>query len=100
MNTIIRTALFDAWLKALKDRRGRARIVERIRSAERNHFGDCSAVGDGVIEMRVHIGPGYRVYFTRRAEAVYVLLCGGAKSRQRQDIRKARSMARRLKEQS
>jgi putative addiction module killer protein len=56
MNTIIRTAAFDAWLKALKDPRGKARIIERIRSAERGHFGDCSVVGSGVIEMRVHVG--------------------------------------------
>lgn len=98
MNTIVRTAVFDSWLKALKDARGKARIIERIRSAERNHFGDCSAVGEGVFEMRVHAGPGYRVYFTRRTDVVYVLLCGGSKKRQRQDIQKAQGMSRLLKE--
>ena len=98
MNTIVRTAGFDAWLKALKDPLGKARIIERIRSAERNHFGDCSTVGGGVFEMRVHVGPGYRVYFMRRTDVLYVLLCGGAKNRQRQDIQRAREMARRLKE--
>ncbi len=98
MNTIIRTAVFDSWLKALRDPRGKARIIERIRSLERNHFGDCSVVGGGVFEMRVHTGPGYRVYFTRREEVVYVLLCGGPKKRQRQDIQRARKLARLLRE--
>jgi putative addiction module killer protein len=99
MNTIIRTSVFDSWLKRLKDPRGKARVIERIRSAERNHFGDCSAVGEGVFEMRVHVGPGYRVYFTRRDHTVYVLLCGGRKRRQQQDIQKARTIARLLKEE-
>ena len=99
MNTIIRTSDFDSWLKKLKDPRGKARLIERIRSAERNHFGDCSAVGEGVLEMRVHAGPGYRVYFTRRNHAVYVLLCGGLKRGQQQDIQRARRMASQLKEE-
>ena len=57
----VRTAVFDTWLSKLKDSRGKARIVERIRSAERGNFGDCESVGNGVSEMRVHFGPGYRV---------------------------------------
>ena len=61
MYTFVRTADFDAWLSKLKDARGKARIIERIRSAERGHFGDCEPVGNGVIEMRIHFGPGYRV---------------------------------------
>ena len=58
MTTFIRTPEFDAWLKALRDPIGKARIVSRIRSAEQGNFGDCEAVGDGVSEMRVHCGPG------------------------------------------
>ena len=66
MYTIIRTKIFDAWLSKLKDARGKARIVERIRSAERGNFGDCEPVGNGVSDLRIHFGPGYRVYFAKR----------------------------------
>jgi len=96
MYTIVRTDIFDAWLSKLKDARGKARIVKRIRSAERGNFGDCGPIGAGVSEMRIHFGPGYRVYFTRKSDVVYVLLCGGTKRRQRRDIYKAREMARLL----
>lgn len=96
MNTFLRSEEFDIWLAALKDRKGRARIVERIRSAERGNFGDCEPVGEGVSEMRIHFGPGYRVYFTRRGEVVYLLLLGGDKSSQKRDISRAIQMARTL----
>ena len=99
MITVVRTAVFDAWLSRLKDVRGKALLLARIRSAERGNFGDCESVGDGVSEMRIHYGPGYRVYFTRRDETVYVLLCGGTKRRQQRDIRRAREMARLLDEE-
>lgn len=99
MNTIVRTAAFDAWLSKLKDARGKARIVERIRSAERGNFGDCEPVGSGVSEMRIHFGPGYRVYFTRISAVVYVLLCGGTKRSQQRDIAKAHEMVRLLQEE-
>ncbi|HEC13051.1 MAG TPA: type II toxin-antitoxin system RelE/ParE family toxin [Acidiferrobacteraceae bacterium] len=98
MNTILRTDVFDAWLSKLKDARGKARIVERIRSAERGNFGDCEPVGNGVSEMRIHLGPGYRVYLTRTGDGVYVLLCGGTKRGQSRDIAKAKELARLLKE--
>ena len=62
MNTIIRTDVFDLWLSTLKDVRAKARIIKRIRSAERGNFGDCMPVGAGVSEMRIHSGPGYRVF--------------------------------------
>ena len=94
MNTILRTEAFDLWLKKLKDPRGKARIIERIRSAERNHFGDCEPVGQGVSEMRIHFGPGYRVYLARIRDLVYVLLCGGTKRRQQRDVAKAQKMAK------
>jgi len=97
MNTIVRTAVFDRWLSGLRDTRGKARIIKRIRSVERGHLGDCKYVGGGVSEMRIHHGPGYRLYFTRNGETVYVLLCGGAKSRQKREILRARKMARKLK---
>ena len=97
MNTIIRTDVFDTWLSRLKDARSKGRIITRIRSAERGNFGDCRPVGAGVLEMIIHFGPGYRVYFTQVGEVVYLLLCGGTKRGQDRDIRRARSMARLLK---
>lgn len=98
MNTVLRTAVFDRWSKQLKDLRGRARIIERIRSAERGNFGDCGPVGNGVFEMRIHFGPGYRLYFCREDDAVFILLCGGTKRGQRRDIARAQAMARSLRE--
>ena len=99
MYAFIRTEEFDTWLSALRDNSGRARIVQRIRSAEAGNFGDCEPVGEGVSEMRVHTGPGYRVYFTRRATVLYLLLLGGDKSTQRRDIKTALKMARDLKQE-
>jgi putative addiction module killer protein len=97
VNTILRTGEFDAWLKALRDRKGLARILARIRSAEAGNFGDCEPVGEGVSEMRIDFGPGYRVYFIRRALIVYLLLVGGDKSTQKADIKRAQKIARDLK---
>jgi len=96
MNTFYRSDEFDAWLAALKDKSGRARIALRIRTAEHGNFGDCEPVGAGVSEMRLHFGPGYRVYFTRRGEVLYLLLVGGDKSSQKRDIKRAIDMARAL----
>lgn len=96
MNTFHRSDEFDSWLGTLKDKVGRARIAHRMRSAEHGNFGDCEPVGDGVSEMRIHFGPGYRVYFTRRGEVIYLLLLGGDKSSQKRDIKRAIEMARAL----
>ena len=98
MNSIQRTADFDRWLDILRDRKAQARIIARIVSAQHGNFGDCKALGEGVSEMRIDFGPGYRVYFMRRGETVYLLLAGGDKSTQARDIRRAKSMARDLKE--
>jgi len=100
MNTILRTETFDQWLRKLKDFRGKARIVERIRSAERGNFGDSKSIGQGVYEMRISFGPGYRIYYSHIGEIVYVLLCGGRKRNQQRDIAKAQDMVQLLKEQS
>lgn len=96
MNIIHRSTEFDTWLAALKDKIGRARVIQRIRSAEYGNFGDCEAVGEGVSEMRIHAGPGYRAYYTRRGEVIYLLLLGGDKSTQKRDIKRAIDMARTL----
>lgn len=98
MYTITRTEIFDVWLLKLKDAKSKARIIERIRSAERGNFGDCEPVGGGVSEMRIHFGPGYRIYFTRSGQVVYVLLCGGTKRSQNKDIAKAKKIAQLLKQ--
>ena len=92
MNTLLQSPEFASWLAGLKDLSGRARIADRIVRAEAGNFGDCSSVGEGVSEMRVHYGPGYRIYFTRRGEVVYLLLIGGDKSTQSQDIARAKAM--------
>ncbi len=96
MSIFLRSEEFDDWLSALKDKIGRARIIHRIRSAEHGNFGDCEPVGEGVSEMRIHFGPGYRLYYTRRGEVIYLLLLGGNKSTQKRDIKRAIEMARTL----
>lgn len=93
MNSFERTAQFDDWLRSLKDRTGKLRILARLTSAEHGNFGDCEPVGSGVFEMRIHYGPGYRVYYTRRGTTIYLLLIGGDKSTQKRDIRRAIDMA-------
>jgi putative addiction module killer protein len=98
VNTFLRTVEFDAWLRALRDPIGKARIIARIRGAEAGNLGDCAPVGSGISEMRVHVGPGYRVYFCRRGEIVYLLLCGGAKSSQQMDIELAKVLLAGLEE--
>jgi putative addiction module killer protein len=97
MPMLVRSSVFATWLTALSDHKGRALILNRLANAELGNFGDCESVGEGVSEMRIHHGPGYRVYFVRDGAAVYVLLCGGDKASQRRDIAKAKRMARELK---
>ena len=96
MSLIERTPEFDDWLLQLKDLKGRARIAARINSAALGNFGDCKSVGDGISEMRIDFGPGYRVYYTRCGQVVYLLLIGGDKSTQRQDITKAKALLQNL----
>jgi putative addiction module killer protein len=98
MNSFLRSAGFDAWLSGLADQKAKARILARLRSASLGNFGDCEPVGEGVSEMRIHFGPGYRVYFVRTQASVYVLLAGGDKSSQRRDIERAKDLARQLKD--
>lgn len=74
MLTFKQSSEFKQWLMGLRDTAGRIRVLARIRKAEGGHFGDCEPVGEGVFEMRIHSGPGCRLYFTRRGETVYFLL--------------------------
>ncbi|MGH9817573.1 MAG: type II toxin-antitoxin system RelE/ParE family toxin [Candidatus Acidiferrales bacterium] len=92
MNTLLRTTEFDRWLKGVRDRVAQARIAQRLDAAVIGHFGDCEPVGDGISEMRIHVGVGYRVYFTRRGAVVYLLICGGDKASQKRDIKRAKKL--------
>jgi len=96
MNIFQKSDEFDAWLVGLKDHVGKAQIALRLDRAAKGNFGDCEPVGAGVSEMRIHYGPGYRVYYTRRATVVYLLLLGGDKTTQKRDIKHAIAMARTL----
>ncbi len=98
MNTFVRSSDFDAWLSGLTDQKAKARVLARLRSAMLGNFGDCEPVGEGVSEMRIHAGPGYRVYFLRTGATLYLLLTGGDKASQKQDIIRAKEMARELRE--
>lgn len=93
MYTIAKTDVFEEWLSKLRDQRGKAKIIIRIKRAEIGNFGDCAPVGEGVSEMRIHAGPGYRVYFVQHETTVFVLLCGGDKSTQEEDIERAKQLA-------
>ena len=94
MFEIVSSSEFDRWLRHLRDVKGRARILARLRSASFGHFGDCKPVGEGISEMRIHSGPGYRIYFMRVGAVVYLLLNGGDKNSQDRDIARAKEIAR------
>lgn len=96
MFTVFQTEEFVAWLDALKDKRAQVRIVARLRQAEAGSLGDWRPVEGEVSEMRVHFGPGYRLYFVRRGRVVVVLLNAGDKSTQKRDIRQALKLAAQL----
>jgi putative addiction module killer protein len=87
------TPEFDAWLKALRDSRARAKITARVARLQNGNAGDVKPVGDGVSEMRIHTGPGYRVYFVQFGATLIVLLCGGDKASQDRDIRHAKMLS-------
>jgi putative addiction module killer protein len=97
VNKLLRSSDFDAWLSHLADQKAKARILARLTSAIFGNFGDCGPVGEGVSEMRIHVGAGYRVYYARTGSTIYVLLAGGTKASQKKDITKAIKMIRELK---
>ncbi len=99
MYTLIQSSVFAAWLSALDNPAAKARVLARLKSAMFGNWGDCKPVGDGIFEMRVHVGAGYRVYYIRTDTTVYVLLTGGDKSTQKKDIGRAKIMAKELKEE-
>ncbi|MFP5234165.1 MAG: type II toxin-antitoxin system RelE/ParE family toxin [Acidobacteriota bacterium] len=84
---------FAAWLNGLKDEAVRGVIVARIKRLERGLMGDVQSVGPGVSELRIHLGAGWRVYFTQRGTQIIVLLAGGSKRTQKKDIKRAKTLA-------
>ena len=98
MVELVSSTIFTDWLIALADRRAAARIQARLDRLALGNPGDVKPVGEGVSEMRIDYGPGYRVYFTRRGVLLVLLLCGGDKSTQAKDIAQAKRLAKELKE--
>jgi len=94
MIEVRRTEIFIAWFNALRDARAFAKIAVRIKRLMDGNIGDAAPVGEGVSELRIHYGPGYRVYFVQRGKTIIVLLCGGNKSTQASDIIKAKALAK------
>jgi putative addiction module killer protein len=97
--TVRLTEEFQAWLDDLADKRAQVRIAARLRQAEAGNLGDWASVGGEVSEMRVHVGPGYRLYFTRRGGVLVIMLAGGDKASQSRDIRRAQRIAAELGEE-
>ena len=96
MAEVLQSGEFSGWLRRLKDANAVARIVGRIRRIEMGNPGDTRSVGRGILEMRIDYGPGYRIYYVHRGAQIVVLLCGGDKRTQQQDIKRAQKIAETL----
>ena len=96
MYQVSQTAVFAKWLANLRDIKGQARILARLEACRLGHLGDSKSVGGGVHELRIHVGPGYRVYFSKRRNRILLLLCGGSKSSQARDIERAKRLLAKL----
>jgi putative addiction module killer protein len=96
MIEILQTEDYARWFERLKDRQARARILVRIRRLSLSNVGEVQPVGEGVSELRIHFGPGYRVYFLQRGESQVILLAGGDRQTQQRDIERARGLAQGL----
>jgi putative addiction module killer protein len=91
---VVQSATFARWLSKLADRQARSRVLVRLKRLAASNPGDVKPVGQAISEMRIDYGPGYRVYFMRRELVVVVLLCGGTKSTQQADIKRAIEIAK------
>jgi putative addiction module killer protein len=100
MMEIRKTKLFANWLDKLRDIQARARVLVRIKRLAEGNTGDAKSVGEGVFELRIHYGPGYRVYYTKIGHEIVLLLAGGDKSTQSDDIRIALRLAHNLPEKN
>lgn len=96
MMEVRKTKIFAKWFSGLKDPRAKARIQVRIDRMELGNFGDVVPVGEGVSELRIFYGPGYRVYFVQESSVLVILLSGGDKGSQKSDIAKAKDLAKQL----
>ena len=96
MIEIRQTDEYESWFESLRDREARFRIIARIRRLSLGNLGDVKPVGEGVSELRIMYGPGYRVYIKQRGKTLIVLLAGGDKSSQKRDIERAKQLARDL----
>ncbi len=94
MITINRTSQFDKWLYTLKDVNAKMRVSARLKRVKTGNFGDVQPVGEGISELRIHYGAGYRLYFKQTSNTIVLLLCGGDKSTQEKDIAAAKSLAK------
>ena len=93
MYTITETEQYATWFEKLRDRQAKARILARLRRIEIGNFGDHKSLGNGISELRLTYGPGYRIYYTLRGEELVILLAGGDKSSQERDIQRAIELA-------
>lgn len=98
MFEVRQTPAFENWLACLLDKRAQQRIAIRIARLQSGLLGDVKAVGEGIREMRIDFGPGYRVYFVQKGKVLFVLLCGGVKGSQVKDIARAKVLARELED--
>jgi putative addiction module killer protein len=90
---LLRTEVFDQWLSSLADQRAVAKIASRVERLVHGNPGDVKPVGEGVSEMRINYGPGYRVYYKQTGRTIVIVLCGGDKASQERDIRRAKELA-------
>lgn len=95
--TIEKTTIFEKWIKRIKNPKDKARIFARIKRAELGNLGDHKQLAENLFEMRIFLGPGFRLYYTARDEKIIFLLCGGNKSSQAKDIKKAKIILEELK---
>ena len=91
---IVEGPAFQTWMNGLRDRKSRARILDRLVRLTEGHLGDTKSLGNGVHELRCHFGPGYRIYFIGRGDEVIILLCGGDKGSQDRDVAQAKRLAK------
>jgi len=98
MYYIEKTTEFDKWLRKLRDLRAKAKILFRLQKIESDaHFGDCKPVGDGISELKINYAKGYRIYFKIKGDKIIILLIGGDKSTQQEDIERAKEIWRKIK---
>ena len=85
---------FSRWFKEQKDHLLKTKILKRLDQLEQGNFGDYKSIGEGISELRINYGPGYRIYYTLRSNTIVILLCGGDKSNQKTDIEKAKKLSK------